>query len=112
MSQKFGLLGRVTGAPVGVDPDPNTTPPTRAVVLGDRQQIKRGALSVIAQAACTVRVWIYDDDAAAWIPLTIATACPATAPLVFDGAAFAGAKTFVQVTANGGGATYVGFQYI
>lgn len=109
MSQKFGFLAYRTGAPLALDPDPNVTAPTVNVFqLPGRTNIHNGSLCLVCDAALTAEVYVYNNDSGTWVPIAQGAPVSGLVPLVIAGAAVPNAHTFIRVTANGGGATFVG----
>lgn len=116
-------IGTVGGAALSTDSDPNSAAPSAGRIL--RITGKRGALcthsgvSVIKYVAAngtaiTVQPWFYDDTRAVWIKfggtttITVGTTNIGTSTGAVGN--MAGAKFFVQVTANAG-VTALGYDY-
>lgn len=102
-----------TGVAFGTDPDPNVTPPA-ANRVKTMQRIFSGSNTMrafpIDGTTISLAPWFYDDVAARWVQYTAAAACATssfgtsiTAP---TSGGFAGAKLFMQVTANTGVTKY------
>jgi hypothetical protein len=109
----FGMwVGTVGGSALPTDPDPNVTPPSNARIVrwtgrgGNMLAHGFGSFKAVippvAASSITLRLWVYDDTIAQWIPLITTTTAPtgAAGGVTLAPTALPGSKLFLQITAN------------
>ncbi len=103
------LLGTVGGAALAVDAvTPNTTEPepirTCQLPTGDGLH---HILTLCSDAACTVTGWVFNAQTGKWFQLFSQALTAFVASQITN--IPDGAKFYLRVTVNGGGAAFVGF---
>ena len=106
-------VGTIGGAALGLDPNPNVTPPAAGRILtmipkdSALQLMGSARLAIlcapVAASSITVQPWFFDDSRAVWVqfgpPITI-TPTGAASNLATVAMSGFGSKVFVQVIAN------------
>jgi hypothetical protein len=116
-------VGRIGGAALVADADPNTTEPSADRVL--RITAKRDGVMTFGGAAIKsvtagdgtsllIQPWFYDNTQRLWVKhgpvITITTATTNISTLTIGN--MAGAKFFIQITTNNGGVTALGYDVV
>lgn len=107
-------VGTIGGSALSTDPSPNVTPPSNGRIL--QYSPRKGALlvhgggvlralcGVVAASSITLQMWFFDNTQGVWIPFaapfTITPTGAATNTSAQTITNFAGAKFFLQITAN------------